>query len=122
MALVAGHHFECAAVSKNRFSVVTLPRLLAMLAAASYHAPCRKGANRGRAWSDADIARLAEREIRGCDRKRLADDLGRTRSAVHGMVFQLREKGLIWMPAALKRTLAVAAVLPVAKALAVLAR
>lgn len=85
------------APADNSLSVVTLPRLLALLAAEEYRG--RRPPSHGKGWCLPDIAVVAEGLIRGRAFKGLRDELGRSESSLSSMVLDLRDRGLIWLPA-----------------------
>lgn len=105
-------------MTRKRFSVVTLPRLLAVLIAADI-----ERARKRHEMTAEELAIIAEGTMRHVPGKDLARRLpGRSIATIHRYAYKMREAGLMWTPAALKRALVLAVILPAAKALAMVAR
>lgn len=105
-------------MTRKRFSVVTLPRLLAVLIAADI-----ERARKRHEMTTEELAIIAEGTMRHVPGKDLARRLpGRSIATIHRYAYKMREAGLMWAPAALRKAAVAVAILPVAKALAVLAR
>ncbi len=86
-------------IGLGTLSVVTVARLLAALIAAEV-----ERARRRHELTSRELAIIAEGAMRRRPRARIAARLpGRSVATIHQTIHKLRERGLLWVPAALRR-------------------